>query len=105
MVSPLHSIDRFYIKKIPHLRIYGLLIAVGIGMLFGLLPITRANAQATSTPIAAPAYCSADVGNAMTAMKQYDLITLGNLSTSSDVEGRTFVGNSFTGANSANFAN
>ena len=54
--------------------------------------------------IAAPA-CTTAVTDAATWMTQYNLITLGDLSTNSDVEGRTFVGRNFTNANSATFAN
>lgn len=35
--------------------------------------------------------------------QNYNAIIFNNLSTTSDIEGRTFVGNNFTGANSANF--
>ena len=54
--------------------------------------------------VAAPA-CTTAVTDAATWMTQYNLITLGDLSTNSDVEGRTFVGRNFTNANSATFAN
>ena len=37
-------------------------------------------------------------------MQHYNLITLGDLSTTSDVEGRTFIGGNFTATNSATFA-
>jgi len=50
-------------------------------------------------------YCSADIANAAAMMRKYNLIVLDDLSTTSDVEARTFVGGNFIGANSANFAN
>ena len=48
--------------------------------------------------------CSTALSDLVTAMGRYDLITLGDLSTSSDVEGRTFVGNDLISGNSATFA-
>ncbi|MCW5892278.1 MAG: choice-of-anchor A family protein [bacterium] len=46
----------------------------------------------------------ADVAAALAAMAHYDLITLEDLSTSSEVEGRTWVGGSIVSGTSANFA-
>jgi choice-of-anchor A domain-containing protein len=46
----------------------------------------------------------ADVPGAVALMGHYDLIVLGDLSTSSDVEGRTWVGDDIVSSSSANFA-
>ncbi|MBX3016229.1 MAG: choice-of-anchor A family protein, partial [Caldilineaceae bacterium] len=48
--------------------------------------------------------CATNLTGMLTAMKRYNLITLGDLATTSDVEGRTFVGGNFTSGNSANLA-
>lgn len=55
------------------------------------------------TPVHA-ADCSTNITQLLAAMKQYNLITLDDLATASDVEGRTYVGGTFTTSNSANFA-
>ena len=46
----------------------------------------------------------ASVSGMTALMGHYDVIVLDDLSTTSDVEGRTFIGDDFTGTNSANFA-
>ena len=46
----------------------------------------------------------ASVSGMTSLLGQYDVIVLDDLSTSSDVEGRTFVGDDVTGTSSANFA-
>ena len=51
---------------------------------------------------ALPAHAS--VSGMTSLLGQYDVIVLDDLSTSSDVEGRTFVGDDVTGTGSANFA-
>lgn len=57
----------------------------------------------SSTPLYA-ADCATNVSELRKLMGYYNLITLDDLSTSSDVEGRTFVGGSLVSSNSANFA-
>ena len=61
-----------------------------------LLPVSR-------TPLYA-ADCATNFDELQRLMGYYNLITLDDLSTTSDVEGRTFVGGSLTSNNSANFA-
>jgi len=66
---------------------------------------TDSSQQMAAAPLTvAPPACTSAVTDAAAWMGQYNLITLGDLNTNSDVEGRTFVGRNFTGANSATFA-
>ncbi len=48
--------------------------------------------------------CSTNLAVLAAAMNHFNLITLDDLATTSEVEGRTFVGGNFTSSNSANFA-
>ncbi len=58
----------------------------------------------TGAMSARAADCSTNLAGLTAAMKLYNLITLADLATSSEVEGRTYVGGNFTSGNSANFA-
>jgi choice-of-anchor A domain-containing protein len=84
------------------LRKFLLLICCTIALVSWLVVRTT---SASATPAADTAdYCSVAIAQAAAALGDYNLITLGDLSTNSDVEGRTFVGGSLTSAASANFA-
>ena len=61
-----------------------------------VLPIAAIGAIAS----ASPALADANVG--LQVMREYNLVVLGNLKSSSEVEGRTFVGGNLTG-NSSNY--
>ena len=61
-----------------------------------VLPIAAIGAIAS----ASPALADANVG--LQVMREYNLVVLGNLNSSSEVEGRTFVGGNLTG-NSSNY--
>ena len=67
--------------------------------------LPRALATALALPLLVAAVPAAASVSGMTALLgQYDVIVLDDLSTTSDIEGRTFVGDDFTGTGSANLA-
>jgi len=73
-------------------------------LLAGLLLFARGLPYLSpSTPLYA-ADCATNLSELRRLMSTYNLITLDDLSTSSDVEGRTFVGDSLVSSTSANFA-
>jgi len=74
-----------------------------------IMAVSGAHAQPTQAGpsqngLVTTATCSEAINGTLAAMAQYDLITLDDLSTHSDVEGRTFVGGNIVSGDSANFA-
>lgn len=79
--------------RVPHLLLFTILLFSQIGIRQTLMPL----------PVYA-ADCAANLATMRDLMNHYNVITIDDLSTTSDIEGRTFVGGDLISQNSATFA-